>query len=193
MNLARVCLLLPCFAVALLTPVSALAQDEATKVLVKMRQIDLLNQILPVLMTSEQLQKLLGPVEKARKAERDIEKAELVELKKMNDKLDTALKEAKEKSQVPSTELQAEIFKMLKGFQAKRLEMTIEQNEAVLKAVEESLDEGQIKAASNALTLPTKEGEGMTSRDKLRRWVRAVLMDPLSYDLLVELSRKKSG
>lgn len=193
MNLARTFLLLSALTFGLLVTPAANAQDVASRVLMKMRQVDLLNQMLPVLMTKEQVQKLLGPVEKARNAEKAIEKDELEQLKKIESKLDAAIKEAKEKQQVPPGELQTEIFKTLKGFQLKRAEMVIEQNEAVLKAVEETLDEGQIKAASNALSVPEKEGEKMASRDKLRRWVRIVLMDPLSYDLLVELSRKKES
>lgn len=193
MKLARASVLLPLLAATWFLAPVARAEDDASRVLVKMRQLDLLNQMLPVLMTKEQVQKLLGPVEKARNAEKAIQKTELEQLKKIEAKLDAAIKDAKENQRIPPTELQTEVFKTLTGFQKARAEMIIEQNEAVLKAVEETLDEGQIKAASNALSLPTKDGETLTSRDKLRRWVRGVLMDPLSYDLLVELSRKKSG
>ena len=176
---------------SLVSSTAAFAQDEATKVLNKMRQVDLLNQILPVLMTQEQLQKLLPPVERSRKATRDLERDELAAMKKLESKLDAAIKEAKDKNQVPPAELQTEIFRLLSTFKKNRALMVLEQNEAVLKAVEENLDEGQIKAATNALSLPSSDGEKLTDRAKLGRWVRAVLMDPLAYDLLVDLSRKK--
>lgn len=189
MNRFRYLLLLPVFALTLLASTSVNAQDDATKILNKMRRVDLLNQILPVLMTPEQLQKLLPPIEAARKAKNDIERSELTEMKKLEAELDAAIKEAKEKSQVPSSQLQTKIFTLLKILENNRKAMVNEQNEAVLKAVEENLDEGQIKAATNSLTLP--DGQKLSDRAKLSHWVRAVLMDPLSYDLLVELSRKK--
>ena len=50
------------------TPVMAQSADDATKVTVKMRQLDILNQILPVLMTPQQINKLLPAIEKSRAA-----------------------------------------------------------------------------------------------------------------------------
>jgi len=187
----RTVLLLPLVSFALIVAPFANAQDDATKILGKMRQVDILNLILPVLMTPEQIQKLLLPIERARKAVKDIEKAELVEMKKIEGKLDLAIKEAKEKSLVPSSEVQKDIVKLLTTFSLVRSLMEAEQNEAVLKVVEESLDEGQIKSATNSLTFSGSGGVKLSDRAKLGRWVRAVLLDPVAYDLLIELSRKK--
>lgn len=170
---------------------TVLPADDASRILNKMRQVDLLNQILPVLMTTEQLGKLLPAVEKARSAAIELEKKELERMKKFETKLDPAIKDAKEKGQVPSSELQDEIKAILKEFQQNRTIMVLEQNEAVLKAVEETLDAGQIKAATNSLSVPKGDTSKPSDRERLRRWVRAVLMDPLSYDLLVDLSKKK--
>ncbi len=121
----------------------------------------------------------------------DIEIIGLAEqLKKLEPKIDTALKDARDKSLVPSKELQLEVIGLLQKLAKDRASMVLDQNEAVLKVVEETLDAGQIKAAANAITIPDSEGSKLQDRARLSRWVRAVLMDPQAYDILVELSRK---
>lgn len=164
--------------------------DDASRILGKMRKLDLLNQILPVVMTQDQIKKLLPTIEKARSAAISLEKSELEEMKKLEAKLDTAIEEASTKQQIPPTELQNSVRDLLREFQKKRAIMVAEQNEIVLKAVEETLNEGQIKSATNALSVPAGETPKPTDRERLSRWVRGVLMDPQSYDILVELSKK---
>jgi hypothetical protein len=119
------------------------------------------------------------------------ENAFLAEMNNILSRLDAAIKEAKEKSLIPTREFQAEVILLFQGFTKKREDMVSEQNDLVLKAVEETLDAGQIKAAANALSVPGGEGSKLSERDKLRRWVRIVLMDPQTYDLLVDMSKKK--
>lgn len=172
---------------------AAFAQDDASRILGKIRHLDILNQILPVLMTTDQIKKILPSVEKARAAEKATEKDELTAMKAMEAKLDEALKDARTKGLVASKELTAEVTTLLGEFQKKRALMILTQNEAVLKTVEETLDEGQIKAAANSIKAPDDKENKLTDRDKLRRWVRGVLMDPMSYDILVEMSRGKGG
>jgi hypothetical protein len=168
---------------------------EADRILVKIRELDLLNQILPVLMKPAQVKKILPALERAREAERRIQKDELATLKKLERVIDPALTAAKDKGQVPTRETLNEMFGALREMRLKRLLMVAEESENVLKAVEETLDEGQIKAAANSLD-PRIGHEGMdvsklSDRDRLRTWVRIVLMDPAAYGLLVDLSRKK--
>ncbi len=182
--------LLPLMVTVLMAPGLARA-DDASNIMAKMRQLDLMNQLLPVLLTNDQAKKLLTPIEKARQAVADIEKKELEEMKKVEPSVDSALKAAKEKGELPPKNVQQAVFVLLQSFQKRREAMVIEQTEGVLKVVEETFDAGQIKAASNSLSVPESESGKLSDRDKLRRWVQAVLMDPLCYDLLVDISRKK--
>jgi len=165
-------------------------QDVASRILVKLRQLDLWNQILPVLMTKEQLSKLLPVIEKAREASKATEKIELDELKKLEAKLDGDLKDAKEKGLVTAKEKTTEYQRVLLALSKVREIMVKEQIETVLKSVEETLDEGQIKAATNSIQVAGDKESKLTDRDKLRRWVGAVLLDPLAYDLLLDLKKK---
>lgn len=189
----RVFVVLATLGLAALSPTVAFAQDDGSKITAKMRQLDLLNQILPVLMTPQQINKILPAIEKSRQADKKQLAHELEEMKKIEPKLDAALKDAREKNLVPSKEFQLEVIALLKKLQKERAIMILEQNEAVMKAVEETLDDGQIKAAANAITIPDENNEKLQDRARLSRWVRAVLMDPQAYDLLVELSRKPGG
>lgn len=172
--------------------VAAKADDEAGRILLKVRQLDLLNQMLPVLMTPEQIQKILPSLEKARSADTTNQKAELEAMKKLEAKIDGGIKDAKEKKLVPSKELVADVIKMMAGFQKQRALMILRQSEAVVQVVSATLDQGQIKAAANALPYLDDPENKLTDEMKLGRWVRSVLMDPVAYDILVEMSKGKN-
>ncbi|MBS1724405.1 MAG: hypothetical protein JSS66_15795 [Armatimonadetes bacterium] len=171
----------------------ARADDDATRILSKVRQLDLLNQMLPVLMTPEQIQHILPALEKARAADAANQKSELEQMKKIEAKVDAAIKEAKDKKLVPSRDLVEEVIKMVGGFQKQRANMILQQSEPVVRVVMATLDAGQVKAAANAIPVRDDPDNKLTEEMKLGRWVRAVLMDPLAYDLLVEMSKGKSS
>lgn len=201
----RALLVLTVFGVGLLATPGALAQPgnsptgtsmvaarEAEAILRKGRQLDLLNEILPVLMTKEQLKKILPSVEKARLAVRKVEAEELITLRVLEKQFDTMMKAAIEKGQVPSQEEMQSIALKYREMNFRRLEVSSENAEMVEKALRANLNAGQLKAAQNALSParfdPALDPTKMTDEQKLRFWVRMVLLDPLSYDLLVKLS-----
>jgi len=165
MTIPRYLLLLPVLAAVLTVAPIARADDEAGRILVKVRQLDLLNQIVPVLMTADQIKKLLPAIEKSRAAEQVIQKDELAAMKKLEARVDSAIKEAKEKSLVPSREFQAEVIATFQLFTKNRAAMISEQNDLVLKAVEESLDQGQIKAEpTRSLSLQPTQRSRLTAK-----------------------------
>ncbi|QYK56581.1 MAG: hypothetical protein KF733_03655 [Fimbriimonadaceae bacterium] len=169
---------------------------QATRILEKVRKLDLLNQIVPVLLKPDQLQKLLTPIEKARQADKQLQAKELEEMKAMEARVDKAIDEANKKDLVPSRELLADLIKLFKKFELRRAAMVQEQTDKVFASVKEVLDEGQRKAATNSLD-PSIGAQGkdlskLTDDDKLRAWVRVVLMDPMTYDILKGLLKEKS-
>ncbi len=167
---------------------------EADRILVDLRRLDLYNQILPVLIKPEQAKRLLAQVESAQEAEKRHLRDELVEMRKLDPTIADALKAARDKGEVPSREVITELIKAFRLLDAKRQVMVGEQTEKVLTAVEETLDAGQIKAAANALDPrignPGADPAKLSDRERLRAWVRVVLMDPLAYEILLELSKK---
>src|SRR4051812_37834674 len=100
--------LLICLSVMLAFVSSASAQlapsDQGKKsdeILKKMRQIDLLNQMLPMAMSKDQIGKLLPVIEKARQSVKDEQKFEYKQLLEVEGKVDAAIKAGVDKGEVP--------------------------------------------------------------------------------------------
>lgn len=168
--------------------------DEIVK---KARKIDILNQLLPVLLTKDQITTLLPELAKAREAVRKVEEAEYKSLIELEPKLDAAIKEGIDKQRVPKEEV---LRAMLKTFHALAIvrDATVQANvEAVFEVVNKIFNDGQKAAARNALTPslmdPTLDPKKMTDDQKLRFWVRVILLDRDSYDTLLEVVKKKSS
>ncbi|MEZ5162834.1 MAG: hypothetical protein R2688_03590 [Fimbriimonadaceae bacterium] len=166
---------------------------KATDIGRRIHHLNLLNQVLPVLMTKEQIKKLLPVMEKQRQAVKDLEKREFDEMSKIDAKVQAALKEAKEKQVLPSDELNAEIQLMATKFNMERIKLLALQINELTAAMEEHLNAGQIKAAALALNPkifnPEVDDTQYTEKERLLLWVRYVLMDPEIYPLMIELSK----
>ncbi len=167
--------------------------DKATEIGKKIRQLDLLNQILPVLMTKEQLKAIIPAVQKARNEERVLAQKELKMMAEKEAKVDAAIKEGKSKQLVPSKELVAELSQMYNAFVIARRMMMTSQIEAIRLVMEKNLNKGQIKAAANALNPkifdPSADLSTITEERKLELWIQNILLDPQAFDILVELSK----
>lgn len=173
-------------------------QDERAKksdqVLAKVRQIDLLNQILPVLMTKEQLDKILPVVEKARQAVKDQQRRESEELVKLEPDLDKAIKDGNEKGLIPGQEVIKKVYAYFKAFAITRKSITDENTANVMAVVKATLNAGQIRSMQNALSPqsfdPSLDASKMTDDEKLKFFVQNILLDPIAYDVLVKLATK---
>lgn len=166
--------------------------QKSSDIQAKIRQIDLMNNILPVVFRKDQLQKILPLIERARQAEANLQKQEEKILRDLEPSLDSAIKEGTEKQVVAKPELIAKILNTFKGMQLARQVLSEEHVEKTLKLCEEILDEGQKKAAINALDpgfYKGKDAKSFSDREKLKFFVGGILMDPLSYDLLLKLNR----
>ncbi|MGE0002356.1 MAG: hypothetical protein AB7F50_04890 [Fimbriimonadaceae bacterium] len=183
---------LACLSAVYAAPIQAAPPKKLTP-LEKIKRLDIYNQVLPVVMTSEQIKALLPVIEQAQEKERRLIKQEADEMKAMDERFDKAL-DAAAKGEVPSRELQQDIHKLFRDFRMRRLALTIDSTEDLVLLLKKTLDEGQIKAVANAISVaeiaPDKKPEDVTEDEKLRGWVRIVLLDPMAYDLLVEMSRK---
>ncbi len=163
----------------------------ADQILVKARKIDLLNQILPVGMTKKQLNEVLGAVEKVR---RNVDKQELLEfgeMVKLEAGMDAAIKAGLEKGELPSHEFVIKISKTFHALDRVRQSVIYDNEEIVRTAVKKVLNEGQIKAAANAIEPtyfdPSIKPEELTTAKKLDVYIRVVLLDPNAYSVLTEL------
>lgn len=162
---------------------------KADEILKKVHQLDLMNNLLPLVLTKEQLGKFLPVMEKARQAVREQEKVEYDFLMKLNPKVDTALTEAKTKGKVPGREVINETWATFQMFTWKRKAIADENVANVLKAFEGAINDGQRKTAINTVNPkqfdPTADPKTMSDAKKLEMFVRNILLDPAAYDLLV--------
>lgn len=168
--------------------------EKATAILKNIHKLDVLNQILPVLMTKEQLNKILLEVEKVRAASKEVEAAELKELEAVQAKVDKAVDDCFKSGDIPPEELMDELAKLNREFVARRRDRMTLNSVQVYQAMKASLNEGQIKAAANSLNPkifnPDAKVDEMSDEQKLTLWIRYVLLDPVAYEVLVELAKK---
>lgn len=166
----------------------------AEEIQAKARKMDLLNQILPLLLTREQLDKLLPAVEKARQTARKTQIAEYDELVKLEPALDKSLKEAYDEGKVPAQETLASVSKTYKTLDLAR-NIIINQNiDLVQEVLEKELTAGQKKSLVGALRPqlydPSFDPAKMTDEKRMRFFIDVVLLDYHSYDVLVELQKR---
>ena len=168
------------------------AQD-APRLNRKIEQVMLLNQILPVLFTREQLQAILPAIEGARQAEQKLSAEELKVLRRNETKMDTAIAAGRKQHRIPSNDEMAPIKSMISSLSMARRALVISQSDKVRVAMQKVCNRGQIKAAANSFDPRwfdrTLDPEKMSEDEKLRLFVQLVLLDPEAYPLLVDLSR----
>jgi tRNA nucleotidyltransferase/poly(A) polymerase len=182
--------------IAIVVPSASFAQDrmraeQSSQVLQKVRELQLLNQILPVLMTDEQYDELFPVIEENRENIRMLEAREAEVLQELEPAIEEALEKAREEGVVPSAVVISKIDAAFSRLTMARTAMLDFNAGRLVAKMNEILNEGQIKAAANSLdrSLLGGDPDEMTQDEKLEAWVRNVLMDPLAYDLMVDLSR----
>lgn len=163
----------------------------------KLIKTELLSQIIPVLLTRDQIRKLLLPIERCRGRVKELEKKEADELVKLEPSFDVALKEGTEKTISPKRETIDDMRNFLFAVRIRRLALAQENIEEVMTAFMGNSNAGQRRAAANSLNPkffnPNAKPEEMTEEQKIHVFVSEVLLHPLSYDLLIQLSKDRSS
>jgi hypothetical protein len=169
--------------------------EHSEKILNKIKALDLMNHMLPLLMTVDQMKQMLPVLEKCREKEKQQQIKEYELLRKYETRLDEANKKALQTSQVPGRDLLNELATLFKSFNLGREVIVTENTDAVVAAMKKILNEGQIKAAigdlNPALFDPSLKPDKMTDEEKLRFYVRTILLDAVAYDVLLRMSQKK--
>jgi hypothetical protein len=168
----------------------------ADEIIKKMRQIDLLTQMLPMALTKEQITKLLTPIEKARQRVKDEQKEEFKLLTKYESRINDAVKAGIDKGDVPDVAFLRELSALFLTMSMRRDAIANENAEAVLKEMKAVLNAGQLKVAANSLNPklfdPGIKLEEMTQDQKILFFVREILLDQQSYDILRQLLKRAS-
>jgi hypothetical protein len=175
-------------------------QDPAAKkseqVLQKMRQIDLLNQIIPLALQKDQIGKLLDVVERARAKVIQIEKEEATTLAKLDGELSDAIKKSEETMVAPPKSFLDKLANATQSMSDKRAVAIDENTDSVEKVFNDICNAGQKKAAANSLAPqlldPSLKPDKMTQAEKVRFFIREILLDPQAHEVLIELQKHAS-
>ena len=158
----------------------------------KMAELDLANRILPLLLTKDQIAKLLPEIEKARKNVRDQEKKEADRLKELQPEIDKYHAEIFQGKTPPQAFLD-KLTALFKKFDNERIGVKIANALILSEAMNKNLNEGQIKAAVGVVDKiydeQNKKWEGGTAAQKLQYYAISIFMGDRAYDLLVRLGR----
>lgn len=197
-KLFRLTLLLSALVVASFCSAQGPAEKAAAsdKVVDHIRELDLLNHILPILWTKEQLNAILPALEKVRQTVNVAHDNEYHKLLSLDPKLTAAIDKALNEAQVPGRDLLKTVNDQLTILQTTRAVLGKKNEGEVYEVIVAKLNPGQKKAMANDLDPasinPSLSVEKMSDEDKIHFYIRNVLLDPLAYDLLVKLSRSSA-
>ncbi len=176
-------------------PISTERGKRSDEIFTKLRKIDLLNQILPLLLSKDQINKILPAIEQARAKQKMILGQEDDELAKLQAQVDEVYMKAVEKNEYPPKEFSAMIAAKTKSMSMKRSIALIEMVEVIQDLLVKVLNEGQKKALVGSFDArfidPTKKPEDIAEGTRIRFYVERVLLDPLTRELLIEIAEKK--
>ncbi|MCU0730831.1 MAG: hypothetical protein MUE84_04525 [Hyphomonas sp.] len=194
-------LALPFLLIFIIAPLTGSAQEmtaaeraRATEISNKIKRVFLLNQLVPVLLSREQIDDMTKILEEVRAAERTMIRKEFEEMRKVEKDVDEAIKAAEARGVVPTDQTLTRLLRLQAAFTISRQAFVNAQVASVTGKIEKVLDKGQQAAAANALDPrifdPSLDVTKLSQSERLQVWVRAVLLDPLCYPLLTELRTK---
>lgn len=170
-------------------PAQAKHSDEIMR---KIQEIEIYNQILPVLITPKQADELLTVLEKARAEMKSHNNKEYDMMRSFEVEINAALKKAQDRGQVPTEEFMARMLNMFRAFNMMRKAIIDGVVRDLQGALNETLNEGQIAAAAKAFNPrfydPTLDPKTMTVDQRLELWIRVVLIDPVAYDVMKRIA-----
>ncbi|MEA2552990.1 MAG: hypothetical protein QOJ65_1166 [Fimbriimonadaceae bacterium] len=165
---------------------------ESTRIVQAMRKVELMNQILPLVLERDQILQILPVLERIRDKNRRLLIQEHDDLLKY-DKQSTAAVDAAMKGKLPDQNFVRELVAFYRVNDLRRQIAMGENIDLLLPALDKALNKGQQKVMANSLTLkffePDITPEQATDKLKIRVFVREVLLDPLTYELLVAMAK----
>ncbi|RMG23535.1 MAG: hypothetical protein D6724_08085 [Armatimonadetes bacterium] len=152
-------------------------------------EIDLANQILPLLLTKEQTNEILTIIERTRAAVKEQQKKEADALKALKAEADKVHKEAVEMGKVPSQEFLKKVNDLFATWEKERLNIRAKNTILLMSRIKDILNEGQIKAAIGVVDKVYDEQlkqfvENPTDDQKLSYYAVNVFFNDSAYEFL---------
>jgi hypothetical protein len=195
--LLSILLLFALAAAAAAQPITTDKGKRSDEIYIKIRKIDLLSQLLPLVLTKEQINNTLLPsIEKARQRIRLVLSAEDDEVGSLEDRVNEVLKNALERGVFPPPTFTDEIERRSRGMATRRSVEIANQTEEILKAVKPVMTAGQWKVMAGTFPArvadPTATDPEKVSEDlRVRVFIQRVLLDPLTRELLMDIAEKR--
>lgn len=169
------------------------ASDATNK---KIHRLDLLIKLVPLALQKNQYAQLLAGLDKARSIQKDEQTREDAALADLDPKVSEAVDNAVQKGIYPPRDLQEDIAKKLNQMSIQQIKVGAAMIKAVYDSIQADLNAGQRKAMAGSYTAAYIDArmkpEDLTEDIRLRFYVRMVLLDPATYDLLTEMSKNAS-
>ncbi len=164
-------------------------------VMLNIKKLDALIQIVPLALTKEQLPPILAAIEKVRQKEKELRLEEDKILATLDAKVSKVVEEGVGKDVYPPREVQMEVAKKMLLMGGARQQFVEDMTDLVYAACKTTLNEGQLKTMEKSLKPEllgsAVKGAEMDETAKIKFFIRKVILDPIAYDILVEMSRKK--
>jgi len=165
---------------------------ESDIVMSKIIALDMMNFLLPLAMTREQYLRALPVLERIRADTKLSEQKEAKALRELEPKLDASLKDCVEKGLVPTREFRAHIAELLKSFSIIRQAQIADNVSKFYTALKDIWTPTQMKIAAQSLEMkdyvPADKVDQMSDEDKAKIFVREVMLNPASYQVMLRLS-----
>ncbi|AIE83885.1 hypothetical protein [Fimbriimonas ginsengisoli] len=175
-------------------PLTTPKAADSDRAIIRIRQVDMLIQILPLTLRKDQYGPILTALERARAKEKQIRSLEDDDLAKIAKKLEDAVNNGIDKGEYPPKELQVEAAKLMRAMGIRRQIATAEMTDEFVEATKGVFDDGQKKVMANSLDLvldQTKK-DSMKEEDKVKFFVKRIFLDEVTYDLLLKLQKHAS-
>ena len=166
---------------------------KSAAIFAKIKKIDILYNLLPVLYTKAQINELLPAIEKARATARKVMDQEAKDFATVEAECDKSISDALEKKILPPRAARADLSDLLNAMSARRTIAALKNIDSVKTVFDKVMTPAQKKAAANSLDPklfdPKAKPEEMTLDEKETIYVREILLAPMTYDLLVGMAK----
>lgn len=162
----------------------------------KLAKLDLLIKLVPLALKKEQYPSLLDGIEEARQIQRDTLKEEDTVLANLDPIVTDTINNAIQKGIYPPKAVFDNAENALNAMDAKRSLARSNMILAIYKEVKKDFNAGQIKVMAGSFDpsfiAPGQKPEDVNEDMRVEFYISRVFMDPLTYDLLVEMSKYAS-
>ncbi|HEY3780405.1 MAG TPA: hypothetical protein VGL56_04925 [Fimbriimonadaceae bacterium] len=164
-----------------------------TKFKAKLHDLEVYNMVLPILMTKDQLKTILKTLQKCRARAHDLLTVQYKAMLTLESKVDDAISAAADKGAVPSPAIISSLYSSSMVAVALRANLLDDDVDDMYDVITKTLNKGQLQAMANSLNpkeFPEllKKPDEVKQEDRIRIYIRAVLLDDGAYPLLVKMS-----